>query len=106
MKRIDAIEARANAATRPEWCWSPAKTCGPFPDEVRLSFGNFEREQTGYSLWCGIKPNDAEFIAHAREDVPYLVARLREAERLLERAMCDGISRACSDDDIAAEKEE
>ncbi len=53
-------------------------------------------------LWMAEKLADAAFISAARSDIPWLVARLQKAEALLERAVTDGISRACGDDEISA----
>lgn len=68
---LDAIEARANAATAGPWYASQRQ------DAVQLgSHGQW---------WYPPKPRmeespDAAFIAHARTDVPDLIARVRELE--------------------------
>lgn len=67
---LDTIEARANAATEGPW-----EIRGH--EIVRDSYGL----ATIQSLWIAdidpVAPADAEFIAHAREDVPALVVELR-----------------------------
>jgi hypothetical protein len=81
---LDAIEARANAATPGPWdgdtCdgisqhWTREK---PWLDVLVME---------GSDSWAGcnhrisVSEGDAEFIAHAREDVPALVQRVRELE--------------------------
>ena len=82
MKRLDEIEARARAATPGPWevdpfTWKPGH---PIPPSEWLGI-----ESTGpvKGEVARIRPNEdedhanAEFIAHAREDVPALVAALR-----------------------------
>ena len=85
MKRLDEIEARANAATEGPWEWEGeakaeweegANSLVPSrrPDDPVL-YGY------GYDA-SGIEvknPADAEFISHARTDVPALVAVARYA---------------------------
>lgn len=69
---LDAIEARATAATKPPWefFW-PGQCCdGYCLDEVGI-----------HSASMGM--SDAVFIAAARTDVPALVAELREARAKL-----------------------
>jgi hypothetical protein len=68
---LDAITARANAATPEPWLIDPSeqgfitKTGQPF---ITAPYHELD-----------IRDDDAEFIAHAREDVPALVAAVREA---------------------------
>ena len=75
MKRLDEIEARANAATEGPWYHRGDQ------DEVPQVMGPLK--EVGHLLtqsWIAYKVcerPDAEFIAHAREDVPALVAALR-----------------------------
>ena len=70
MKRLDEIEARANAAT--EGPWFPNRysedweVCGELDDNGNPALVASEA--------VGV---DAEFIAHARADVPALVEALR-----------------------------
>ena len=71
MKRLDEIEARTTAATEGPWTWATHSTADGdewavfSPADWALATN---RDGWGY---------DAEFIAHARQDVPALVAALR-----------------------------
>jgi hypothetical protein len=67
---LDAIDARASAATPGPWIATQ------FPGATT---GWLEGPPRGYDGEFG-NPHDAEFIAHAREDVPDLVQRVRELE--------------------------
>ena len=83
----DAIEARANAATPGRWVYSDViegdhnVTHGGW-DVARCSDGGYARAKEG-STDLDIHEQaakNAEFIAHARTDVPALIARCRELE--------------------------
>ena len=85
MKRLDEIEARANAATEGPWEWEgEAKTeweeganslvPSRRPDDPVL-YG-YGYDASGIEVKS---PADAEFIAHARTDVPALVSVARYA---------------------------
>ena len=70
---LDAIEARANAATGGEWTWEddPATVYagrGDYMHGLNL-FGRLELD------WNG--PANMEFVCHARADVPALIAEVR-----------------------------
>lgn len=78
---LDEIQARADAATEGPW---EARDCPPCTERGRLEVniwdhtGNFQ-----IASWCDddeFHRPDAVFIAHAREDVPKLVAALRAVE--------------------------
>ena len=83
MNRLNEIEARANAATEGPWEWE-----GEAKGEWEIGANSLVPSRRpddpvlygyGYDA-SGIEvknPADAEFIAHAREDVPALVAALR-----------------------------
>ena len=84
MNRLNEIEARANAATEGPWEWEGeakaeweigANSLVPSrrPDDPVL-YG-YGYDASGIEVK---KPADAEFIAHARTDVPALVAALYE----------------------------
>ena len=85
MNRLNEIEARANAATEGPWEWegksdemwpqgenSLMATGGAEPEYVLMAWGY---DAYGITAECDA---DAEFIAHARTDVPALVAALYE----------------------------
>jgi hypothetical protein len=68
--RFAKILARADAATKGPWKWS----------EKRLSS---VVESSEFVISDSSYAPDAEFIAHAREDVPFLLAALAAAEAAL-----------------------
>ena len=89
---LDAIEARSSAATPGPW-YAGAKhvDCGEVwvhtknPPPVDRD-GNPWHEDAEPSVICiGLddSPEDAAFIAHAREDIPALVAYARRLEEAL-----------------------
>ena len=92
MTRLDEIEARANAATEGPWEWEGeakaeweigANSLVPSrrPDDPVL-YG-YGYDASGIEVKT---PADAEFIAHARTDVPALVAALRAVLELHARS--------------------
>lgn len=81
MPDLDAIRQRANAATKGPWYVTPAKFGFDVAHGEALdSFGRPLHRLTGSEL--RLTRADAEFVAHARQDVPAL---LDEIERLTER---------------------
>lgn len=74
--RLDAIEARANAATEGPWRWTnelrQRLVTGDNPDDLTDA-----RELIRCAALMHPGQADAAFIAHARTDVPTLVAALR-----------------------------
>lgn len=83
---LAAIKARLDAATQP----GPWTTHVSDRDEVTVVDAN--------GMWvaeCGPAPEDAAFIAHARQDVEQLVARVEELESALakEREFADRLVR-------------
>ena len=92
---LEAIEARANAATPGSWrvgrvettkvyCRWPWGMAGPsLGERVVLTMNAHHPEPGGADTgWHGDDPQwawneDAIFIAHAREDIPALVAEVR-----------------------------
>ena len=88
MNRLDKIEARANAATEGPWEWEGeakaeweigANSLVPSrrPDDPVL-YG-YGYDASGIEVKT---PADAEFIAHARTDVPDMAAALRAVLKL------------------------
>jgi hypothetical protein len=77
---VSAIEARVNAATKGPWRWQ-ANEKG-YPQEI---VGNDDGLVLVAETFTGPEhfPAEAEFIAHARTDLPALVAALRAAETKL-----------------------
>ena len=72
MNRLNEIEARANAATEGPWNVFMGRIDHPGRSLVAVAY-DVAREE------------DAEFIAHARTDVPALVAALRAVLELHKR---------------------
>lgn len=93
MNRLDEIEARANAATEGPWEWEGeakaeweigANSLVPSrrPDDPVL-YG-YGYDASGIEVKS---PADAEFIAHARTDVPVLLDALEKVLRLHPRVV-------------------
>ncbi|UYL86607.1 hypothetical protein SEA_RADFAD_50 [Arthrobacter phage RadFad] len=96
--RLDAIQERVDAATEGPWMWSPEEDtwgdCGPNLETVKrgpvYSDGSQGAEEQIIGSWghdangITVATNDAEFIAHAREDVPYLLDLARKQQTALE----------------------
>lgn len=74
---LAAVERRAAAATEGPWL-TYAGTDGNGNSTRGVTYERNQDEAVFEDRWCG--PADAEFIAHARTDVPALVARVRELE--------------------------
>ena len=95
---LDAIEARADAATDGPWvvkhepAWEADNV--QHPDVITVGAQMWEGDDEPMTV-CLVSTDyeddpvdvllDAEFIAHARTDVPALVAALREARAEVER---------------------
>ena len=71
MSRLDEIKARAEAATKGPWSfdWSEG--------EVPVFYGQTTKISGTFSVEANTI-EDAEFIAAAREDVPWLIERVQE----------------------------
>lgn len=88
MTREDEIRARCDNATPGPW--QPSNGASnvdyAYPDHVRWTrVGDDGRRYTSFVASCsghGCHNNaDAHFIAHAREDIPYLLQRIAELEQ-------------------------
>lgn len=89
-KRLAAIEARAKAATPGPWEWTRTYEV-PDHDTGRIekhwAVTSPERERGGRVIWPLVTLSaserdygpDMEFVAHARSDVPFLLAALRSS---------------------------
>ena len=75
MNRLNEIEARTNAATEGPW------VCVLNGDESEVTYANapITWDDHGGEVFT---EGDAEFIAHARTDVPALVAALKKVLEL------------------------
>ena len=82
MTRIEEIRARLEAATPGPWEFSNSS-------DVRESKGEFRapNPHNGFML-VGPWTNDADaaFIAHSREDVPFLLAEVTKLRAIIEEA--------------------
>ena len=85
--RLNEIEARANAAT--EGPWTPDEYTEVDPDGFYELARVIAPDPDGDD-WCaigvvhtGILRPDAEFIAHARTDVPWLIEQVRKRDAAL-----------------------
>lgn len=76
MLDLDAIEARANAATPGPW-----RVGATYDPEINVDVTNADGNLVG--------PKDEDFIAAAREDVPALVAEVRRLRAALAMSNAD-----------------
>ena len=81
---LDAIAARCAAATRGPWTWHRRDDA---PHDLNAGDDSvlYPYADRWDSAALFIDPGDAAFIEHARDDVPALVARVRELEDALQR---------------------
>lgn len=79
MNRLDKIEARTNAATEGPWV---TYTVTPHMGSEVLTAPREGEDYGDYVVPEYIDMDNAEFIAHARTDVPALVAALRAVLKL------------------------
>lgn len=88
---IEAIKARADKATAGPWAWNSRHGLGA-PNRLVM----WPSHEYGCDLDIEGEEADLDFIAHARTDIPALIAALEAAER--ERDACAGLaSQAVSD---------
>ena len=87
MSRIEEIKARCEAATPGPW---EADYNTPFSND----FVGIYEETEGYIIKAededegdSTRPNDAAFIANAREDIPYLLAEVKQLKAGLNMAI-------------------
>ena len=94
MNRLNEIEARANAATEGPWEWE-GESNEPWPagDNSLRSVSGAKDDLVlyawGYDAY-GIeaaRDADAEFIAHARTDVPWLLEQVERRDKALEAVL-------------------
>ena len=75
---LAAIEARANAATEGPWEVEPHPD-QPYLDKVVRHYGHL----TDLLAQCFHTNGNAAFIAHARQDIPALIAEVRRLRQEL-----------------------
>jgi hypothetical protein len=80
--RTQEIEQRVNAATPAPWKWNPDGSDEQRPRMFLEARGRLYQHVLKITWPELLSEGDAEFIAHAREDVPWLLA---ERAGLLER---------------------
>jgi hypothetical protein len=99
--QLQVIEARAFAATEGENGWYADETCNEDEFAIRCTPpGNDEDDDPLDAVLIavvgpqnnfkgtGARWEDAEFIAHAREDVPHLIATVKALQRALREFGC------------------
>lgn len=80
---LEAIEARANAATEGPWI---IKKSVMAEAEIVGNDGEAVVQADGETGVASFELKDGEFIAHARTDIPALIAEVRRLrERLIEQ---------------------
>ena len=87
--RLDEIEARAEAATAGPWGHEPPP--GPGEDPMR-AICVYPEEDGGALAYVQPLAADAEFIAHARTDVPALTNGLESVLDYVDRCEESGIT--------------
>ncbi len=76
-KRLREIEERANAATPDEW-----EAVNPYRDpKMRPKYHEVHCPKRDICIGHSMYKSDAIFVAEARADIPWLIERLREAEK-------------------------
>lgn len=76
-EEIEQIEKKVSETSRGPWRFIKRSKNEL---EVLLHHGP---EDAGYSHWSYMRPNDAKFVMDAREDVPKLLAHIKELEKCL-----------------------
>lgn len=85
--RLEQIEARADAATEGPWESMRAGLIGTRVVHVDGEWDELVPDEFIMMVTPALrKIDDAEFIANAREDVPYLLALVREQQARLNKA--------------------
>lgn len=80
-KRIAEIKARAEAATPAPWKMVPRAALPFLPTRDHVADVDGHEVQPARDGILGDQTADADFIAHAREDVPFLLEQLERAQR-------------------------
>ena len=86
MLDLDAIEARAEAATPGDHWFADLEPEDQLSYEVWAAQDPDEESSNGVVTELGCKKADAYFIASARADIPAMVAELRAAREVVEAA--------------------
>ena len=89
--RLNEIEARASAATEGPWVYGGKnRIATPVIDVDEADWGG--EELSGYAIHAqqdtgAWRYADAEFMAHARTDVPWLIEQVRKRDAALQAAL-------------------
>ena len=92
-ERLAEIQLRLDAATEGDWqrsgaspelsrgsgkgCGGSIWSSGKYMNDVEIVTGGRDDDFCGYGL---MRNEDGEFIIHAKEDIQWLIERLREAQ--------------------------
>lgn len=77
---LNAIEARINAATKGPWVYFGQPHDNVFWGEIRSAAEDGHFDHITDTPELDERDNDMEFIAHAREDIPALIATIRNLQ--------------------------
>ena len=96
MGRIEEIREREAKATAGEWYWENNLLLTNDPKFLVMK--PFYDDDTGEVMTC-IFQNDAEFIAHSRADIPFLLAEIerltKERDAAVKDIMCNDHCDVC-----------
>jgi hypothetical protein len=84
---VKEIEEREKKATKGPW--EDERAAGIEGDAYIDSTGPWYRVVGLWNDYNDNSINDADFIAHSREDIPYLLSLIREAEHIIKDAYDD-----------------
>lgn len=92
-QRIAEIEKRAQTATRGPWEVEKYYHDEPYDEYIKSAAIIVHKDESNYTItrndWSNPLEADLNFIAHAREDIPYLLAQLAESQRRADAAVED-----------------
>jgi len=100
---LNEIKERAENASGGKWLWEGDK----FGDIVIFSpkLRGFHNNGGTIAKLDGCSADDAEFIAHAREDIPSLLDHIAELEaviNVIREVAAEGYATACTSDEARA----
>ena len=75
--RLDEIQARVEAATPGPWEWD---------SDLCVMLAGYEGQDPVVGVRLSPRSFDADFIAHSREDVPFLLAEVTKFRAIIEEA--------------------
>jgi hypothetical protein len=100
MSRLDEIKERERKATKGEWKFIPGLWNVGY--ETGHSDGSIITEDDGWYIAtmenAPEQAENADFIAHSKEDIPWLIERLEEAREIIadrsDKCACDECAKA------------